>query len=400
MTWPSPWSNQIINTLIVGGNAGGVFVYSGAPALGNPPIFYASSQSVDPFGNPITPTVGLSGIGQFNAGNTIINVHGMFFYSGTPAANNLIGSNTEAAGTDAFNNAYLQGNATYFLGISNWTAIANQSLTGGAQTAWYYTTGLTETGWVQGGQWIVTAGVASPSGSPLQYQANGQGLLIGTINPELVSLNGALQMNANGPVSAKVGFATVYAGATGNNIGVVPASGLPGPWPFERSLINLSAFTVTQTTATQIGASLAIPAADFNANAEYECEIDGTITMGATAETLTFSLADGGVAIGPHVTMGAIFLAASSTFFYTLRLRIAINNTTTAIITLDGGINKSANVGSESAFPVINATMGVVSSGVSFNSTIAHTLEAVANFGGAGGQTMTTNRTKWVRRGP
>jgi hypothetical protein len=195
VTWPSPWSNQQINQLIVGGTGPGtgLFIYSGTPGPGNPPIFWASGSTQDPYGNAITPTAGVRSTGQFNAGNTIINVNGIFQYSSTPAANNLIHSSAQSAGTDGFSNAYLQGDATYFQGISQWTAIANQSLTGGAQTAWYYTPGLTETGWILGGQLIVVAGVASPSGSPLQYNANGQGLLIGTLNPELVTLTGWLQ---------------------------------------------------------------------------------------------------------------------------------------------------------------------------------------------------------------
>ncbi len=119
MTWPSPWSNQILNTLIVGGTGGGLFVYNGTPGPGNPPIFYASAQTTDPYGNAIVPTVGLTGIGQFNAGNTIINIHGIFVYSGTPATGNLIASIASAAGTDTFGNIYPQGIYSQQLTLQN-----------------------------------------------------------------------------------------------------------------------------------------------------------------------------------------------------------------------------------------------------------------------------------------
>lgn len=104
MTWPSPWSNQIISQLIVAGTGPGtgLFIYSGVPGFGNPPIFYASGSTVDPYGNPITPTAGLSGAGQFNAGFTIINPTGIFVYSGVPSASNLIGYWSGTGGTDPF----------------------------------------------------------------------------------------------------------------------------------------------------------------------------------------------------------------------------------------------------------------------------------------------------------
>ena len=108
-------SGQIIATrVIIFGPSGGLFVYNGTPAAGNPPIFWASDATSDLFGNTITPTAGVAGTGQFNAGDTIINAAGVFTYSGTPATGNLIVSNTTAAGTDEFGNTYLSGVNTYF----------------------------------------------------------------------------------------------------------------------------------------------------------------------------------------------------------------------------------------------------------------------------------------------
>lgn len=38
----------------------GFYLYNGTPALGNPPVFYESSASSDPFGNAVTPNVARS----------------------------------------------------------------------------------------------------------------------------------------------------------------------------------------------------------------------------------------------------------------------------------------------------------------------------------------------------
>jgi len=51
--------------------------------------------------------------GTFNGTNYTINSNGAFFYSGTPAAGNLIQSITNSTGTDPFGNAYLAGTTTY-----------------------------------------------------------------------------------------------------------------------------------------------------------------------------------------------------------------------------------------------------------------------------------------------
>jgi hypothetical protein len=53
------WLERLTATnsvVVFGTGAGtGLFVYNGQPALGNPPIFYVTTASVDPFGNPVTP---------------------------------------------------------------------------------------------------------------------------------------------------------------------------------------------------------------------------------------------------------------------------------------------------------------------------------------------------------
>lgn len=55
-------SGQIVvaNKVIVFGPGGGIFVYNGTPALGNPPIFYVTTGAADPYGNPVTPLAATS----------------------------------------------------------------------------------------------------------------------------------------------------------------------------------------------------------------------------------------------------------------------------------------------------------------------------------------------------
>jgi hypothetical protein len=115
-------SNAIViaDKVIVFGPNAGVFVYSGTPALGNPPIFWATSSTVDPFGNaiPESSTAGIGGTGTFAAGNTLITPSGIFSYAGTPALGNLKMSFAPAAGTDSFGNVYTDNLATYNVAVA------------------------------------------------------------------------------------------------------------------------------------------------------------------------------------------------------------------------------------------------------------------------------------------
>ena len=57
--------------------------------------------------------------GTFFGTDYILNAAGLFFYSGTPAAGNLIGSaGVSTAGTDSFTNNYLAGNSSYGAGFA------------------------------------------------------------------------------------------------------------------------------------------------------------------------------------------------------------------------------------------------------------------------------------------
>jgi len=98
---PAPQNTVFIGQLVVifgTGKDSGLFVYSGTPALGNPPVFSITTASADPYGNAVNPKA--------------ITDWGLPFliYSGTPALGNLVAAISPfAGGTDAFGNVYPQG---------------------------------------------------------------------------------------------------------------------------------------------------------------------------------------------------------------------------------------------------------------------------------------------------
>lgn len=69
--------------------------------------------------------------GTMTAGNTVINSSGIFTYSGTPAAGNLIASQAPAGGTDSFGNKYLAGVSSYSNSTGLYTQVANGFITFG-----------------------------------------------------------------------------------------------------------------------------------------------------------------------------------------------------------------------------------------------------------------------------
>lgn len=114
-------------SLIIDGANGGVFVYSGTPAHGNLIVSLAGAAGTDAQGNAYPEGIsvtagtiaGTSITGSTFAGTDfLINTAGLFFYSGTPAAGNLIISIARIAGTDGFGNAYPQGWAIGAAGTS------------------------------------------------------------------------------------------------------------------------------------------------------------------------------------------------------------------------------------------------------------------------------------------
>src|SRR5271156_1130797 len=125
----SGWSNQVILAqlieIISGTPGSGLFVYNGAPALGNPPVLsiVAPGVTTDPYGNPANAVLNIGNVaaahfGVDQNGNVYLaNATGTttiymsptsdvieFFPTGTgvPAAITV----ASLAGTDAFGNTF------------------------------------------------------------------------------------------------------------------------------------------------------------------------------------------------------------------------------------------------------------------------------------------------------
>jgi len=117
--------SQLVNLIILSAaqkGFSGFFVYSPAPGPGNLIGSWAAAAGVDPYGNAypagLSVEVGaITGIvitgSTFEGTDFIIDSAGEFFYSGTPAAGNLVESVASAAGVDSFGNNYIGGHATY-----------------------------------------------------------------------------------------------------------------------------------------------------------------------------------------------------------------------------------------------------------------------------------------------
>ena len=125
--------------------------------------------------------------GTFNGTDFVINSAGAFFYSGPPAAGNLIASVTNGAGTDSFGNNYLGTTATYDNSSGIATALA-------AGFVAFYSGSLA-------GGWSALSSVAGDVAGNLQVNAGGQLQLIGSGG---VTVNGSssTQTGSNGGVTS------------------------------------------------------------------------------------------------------------------------------------------------------------------------------------------------------
>lgn len=168
--------------------AGGIFFYTGTPALGNLPIFSVCppGTTLDPFGNGVVPTVT---IGQLSgghwhwdaSGNLDINNNSaqliatfrptdqaLLFYKPGGGLGNLLISLASAAGTDQFGNAYAQG-----LNVTAGTITGAQIVVFGSTGELLVYSGTPATGNLIG-SWSALAGTDSHSNSFLD------GLTVGT----------------------------------------------------------------------------------------------------------------------------------------------------------------------------------------------------------------------------
>lgn len=212
------------STLIVSGSTGGIFIYSGPPALGNLIGSWAGTAGTDAQGNHYPQGLNIS-VGTisgstisgsvFNGTDFVLNTNGAFFYSGTPALGNLIGSITSAPGSDTFGNVYSEGLTSYASGSQANLLGQNLQLgpTGG-------TFSLTQIGGGSGVLQLYPGQQSLSDSNIVSVQVESQ-LGSGLNNPTL-DLDGVLSITpftSNIPPAAAVSGAVVYGSNTGNNFG-------------------------------------------------------------------------------------------------------------------------------------------------------------------------------------
>lgn len=107
--------NVTASAVIVDGATGGVFVYSGVPALGNLIGSWAGASGIDSVGNayPAGLNVALGAIAGSTISGSKITLQGangeILVYSGAPALGNLIIALAGAAGADSLGNSFSEG---------------------------------------------------------------------------------------------------------------------------------------------------------------------------------------------------------------------------------------------------------------------------------------------------
>lgn len=263
------------NKVIVFGPGDGVFVYAGIPALGNPPIAWMAAGLTDPYGNTLPSTTGVAGTGTFEAGDMIITSSGLFIYSATPAAGNLIMSFAPVGGTDMFGNAYTPGlivyNSAATLGVMNAGDYLPGGLTGGGGAMLLASGALSDTDGESG--LTVYSTLAAGNGQPLAQLDVGSGtwaILPAAVTPPVPPLGAGQYSTVNDtPAFIKPGGA----------LGMVPLT-----------QADTTAYTITAAGSNQASRSWEVFGGDAVAGTAYRLTVWGTGTEGTTADTLDFNM--------------------------------------------------------------------------------------------------------------
>lgn len=311
----APGSSNIVRAtqvVVFGTGAGtGLFVYNGTPALGNPPIFWATSAAADPFGNVIPSTAGVAGTGLFEAGNTIVNRNGIFTYSALPPAlGGLISSaGVTAAGTDSAGNAYLPGTTNY---TNNGGFFSAVNLNSGVVN-WYESA-------TAAGPWTAFTGIgfgfAGSVGTMILTGANIQAQGSSTVSLGLAG--SAVWNEGTQQLSLPAGGGPFVTGTGYTGIGL-PA-GLSGgffvrlePNNTVRIRAKLSWTTTSATTFTLTGS---LPSAAYYPTATILCPLTNNATPSALAAPARIFIATSGApqVIVPATTGGATTASCDYTY--------------------------------------------------------------------------------------
>jgi hypothetical protein len=125
--------------LVIDGVRGAIFEYGSGGPVGALLSSWARSAGTDPYGNPYPQGFSAGAGSVFEGTDYIISSAGMFFYSGTPAAGNLLIAIANSFGSDAFGNTHVEGVGLYG---SNGSYIALQD-NGGQPTIFFQPASVT-----------------------------------------------------------------------------------------------------------------------------------------------------------------------------------------------------------------------------------------------------------------
>jgi hypothetical protein len=303
--------------VIVSGPGDGVFVYSGTPALGNPPIAWMGSGLVDPYGNILPSTTGVAASGTFQAGDTIINANGIFIYSGTPGPTTLTYSITNTNVHDPFGTLTGIGFASYAVGFqASLTAgqlnfgtaagstflAANANGTMKATTATGYS-GTLGLGGVSTTLHTVTQAALNPLSDAWPVAANDPDAL--TCYRLTVGLSGT-----TGTAQETLEFALVAFGTTLATFTIGAAE-----WPVSTAFAGKLVCEIAFNTAAQVRSSIS---GTLNVSGANQLSNAGTVNAGggfgtlaglqavtvAPAQTVQLQAAWGSAAVGATVSGG------------------------------------------------------------------------------------------------
>lgn len=306
---------------------------------------------------------------------------GVFVYSGTPGANNLIASESGAADNslDSYGNHTVQGVASYNFQTS--VASFATALNGGV-TTWYTATAGTF------GPWTAIATAKTLSVAPT-------GLII--------SAGGELLLQNNGQT------AQIFVGtATANNRIVLQgdalvsrSSTLSGRIPATAG--DNSHFSTATTGNNQLTNQWSIPGGDGLVGTEYRLSAYGNVTMpGAALQAPHWSVQAFGSVIAT-VAVAAAALSAGVVYQWqlTARVMVSVTGTTGTILASTAGSLAAAGVNLIPGTTAQNAVaLAGFNSGTTVNTTADTTISVTGGFAaGSAGQSLDCYASSFERLG-
>lgn len=265
------------------------------------------------------------------------NADGLFVYSGTPAAGNLIGSIVPAAGTDQYGNTYLPG-------VTDYNQIA-----GGAVNA------------VQMNQGQLTFSQApSPSGAFTAWGTiDGFGLGV-------LEVTSALNVDSTLTVNGEVTFGTVPATLNTDGSGYPQFSDNAGLllWASGSKQASVNTANVTTTANSSLG-FMTVPAGDVVQGSTYEGHASGSFDTGSSVpSSATFRVYWGGIA-GTIIASAAmpVIPANASGLSWFMDFEANWMSTTEVEVTLTVGWRSGAGISNSQVYYVVAQATGLSTGG-------------------------------------